>query len=265
VLSVVLRQPVGHDDLLLVEARAVDVELAVALLTALASAPATTPGGPPTPAPPAAPVAIDWWDRPLAELDAALLALRRQLVGDRVVATVRCDAAGCGRPIDIEFTVTDYLRHHAPVRPDGVSRDESSGWFTLAGEAVRFRPPTAADQRAVTGAAEPEERLAERCIAPAAGGALRARIEEAMEALAPDMCTDLSGACPECGNAVVVRFDPQQYVLRELRDRTASLHDDIDLLASSYHWTEQVILDMPRDRRTRYAERIRERRAAGWR
>jgi hypothetical protein len=72
--------------------------------------------------------------------------------------------------------------------------------------------------------------------------------------MAPPLSGELEGACPECGTRMPVYFDVLDYVLRELRQRAASLFEDVHILASRYHWAEDVILRMPAYRRQTYVE-----------
>lgn len=78
-----------------------------------------------------------------------------------------------------------------------------------------------------------------------------------MEALAPLGVRDLQGECLECGITVTAHFDIRRFCLHELRDQAVFLYDDVDLLARTYHWSEDAILALNADRRARYAERVR--------
>ena len=60
--------------------------------------------------------------------------------------------------------------------------------------------------------------------------------------------------------ALRLQFDPQKYVLSELRADASSIHEDIHTLAFAYHWHEADILALPRRRRTRYVEMALEQR-----
>ena len=104
-----------------------------------------------------------------------------------------------------------------------------------------------------------EHELARRCIRPG-DLPLRMRriVEAAMEAMAPPLCGDLAGTCPECGAGVTVFFDPRQFCLQELRNRAAFVYEDIDILAQRYCWSEHAILAMPNTRRASYAELARQ-------
>ncbi len=52
-------------------------------------------------------------------------------------------------------------------------------------------------------------------------------------------------------------FNPQLYVLQELRNQVTRLYEEVHLLALHYHWSEAEILALPRARRMNYADYIR--------
>jgi hypothetical protein len=250
--EVLLRHPTGAEDILLAEAGTVGIRLAVTLLGALAQ---DAEGG-----------SIDWSSSLMTDLDAALLRLRQLVVGDVIRSTARCPAETCNARIDVSFRVGEYLEHqHPEPRSDVVSADEP-GWLQFderadgALEGARFRLPTCADLVVIATHPAGEAELLRRCVRLTVFDeeALR-RIEEAMESLAPSLYADLEGSCPECGTEVTIPFDPQRYVLRELRARALSIYDDVDTLASRYHWSEREILAMPQVRRMRYTELVHDR------
>jgi hypothetical protein len=258
---VALRQLNGSEDLLLTEAARTqngDVALALALAGRLARA---VEGDP-----------LDWENLSVTDLDVLVLRLRQALIGDRVRADVACPAPACGRRIDIDFGIENFLVHQAPEAGGAQERGwvvepvDEPGWFSLAGAPeqsadnpqparVSFRLPTAADQRAVVGRPGAEEELAARCIRPAT---VLARVEAAMAALAPSLSCDLEGSCPECGAMVTVHFDARWFCLRELRDRAAFIYQDVDILARRYHWSEAEILALPHARRAAYLRDLTE-------
>ncbi|WNG35776.1 hypothetical protein F0U60_20360 [Archangium minus] len=247
-LEVRLRPPAGAEDLLLAEARSFDAQLALALVERLGE---RAEGGP-----------VDWAALPLTDLDTTLLRLRQGLVGDHVRADVVCGPDGCGARVDIAFRIRDYLAHHAPRALEGLEAAAEPGWYALQGTAAVFRLPSGTDQLAIAFHPEGEEELARRCIRPAGlAPSLRERVEAAMEALAPNLCSELEGPCPECGASVRAAFDPQRYVLQELRAQATRVYEDIHLIARTYHWTEDAILALPHHRRALYAEHIRQERS----
>jgi len=236
--------------MLLAEAPDCDVELALALAQALARGAEGEP--------------IAWEALPITDLDATLLRVRQMVIGDHVRADITCPARGCGERIDIAFRVGDYLAHHRPRKVRGVEQDGEPGWFRMTNADVSFRLPSGADQLAIAGDPEGARRLQARCIRPAnAPARVRRRVEAAMEALAPSLYGELDGTCPACAATVRIPFDPQRYVLRELREQATFLFEEVHLLASHYNWSEQEILALPRRRRTRYAELVHAERSAG--
>ena len=249
-VEVELRQPAGRADILLAEATAYDVDLALTLIGYVAR---------PVPGP-----RVDWAALPHTDVDALVLLARQAVFGDLVRATVRCPLPECGVPFSVGFSTELYLDHHRPRPASGVVSDDRAGWFRLATAPVRFRIPVASDIVAATAAPRPDQTLLGRCAEPAPlSGPLRRRVERAMARLAPSLVDDLAGQCPDCRTTVTMHFDPISFCLAELSHQAASVFEDVHLIASVYHWTEAQILALPRRRRTLYAELARaERRTA---
>jgi len=247
--AVAIRPPAGAEELLMLEAAASPAALAIALLGRLAH---RADAG-----------AIDWHEMSATDVDAALLHLRQVVFGDAIRAGVTCPGAQCRKPIDIGFGISSYLQHHAPRPPRGVEPAQEAGWMRLCGADVSFRLPSAGDQAAAALTGDPRRELIARCVRPAGirAAALR-RVENAMEAMAPNLARNLDARCPECGAAVQVYFDPRRFCLTELREHAAFIYEDTHLLAQHYHWPESDILALPRDRRIRYVEIVRAARSA---
>ena len=207
----------------------------------------------------------DWAALTVTDIDTILMRLRQFMLGGTVSASLHCHAEGCGERVEFSFQIDAYLAHHAPKSPGGrgwrAGPDELPGWFRLetAGQQIRFRLPTLADQIAVDAAPDGEAWLAQACIVPLGLAArMQARVQEAMEKLAPPLAGPLDGVCPECGTRLQAHFDARRFCLHELRDRAHFVYDDVDVLAERYHWSEQAILSLPRLRRAHYAERARQ-------
>lgn len=240
-VDVVLREPAGAEDALLAEAVVCDTALATALLSSLAK--------------PQTGEAMDWGAAPIGDIDAALLSVRRLVLGDLVRADIVCPAAGCGERIDVAFRVSEYLTHHAPRAARGVVSGGEPGWFRLADLDVSFRLPSGSDMAMIAREEEPVRALAERCIRPIGlPSKARRRVEAAMEALAPCLSGELDAVCAECATSVRVAFDPTDYVLRELREQACFVFEEVDILARRYRWAERDILALPRRRRARYVD-----------
>jgi hypothetical protein len=238
-IAVTLRQPAGAEDLLLYEAADFDIALALALIGRLASPEA------------------DWGNLCVTDIEILLLLLRQSVLGDLIQAEALCTSRDCGARVDLSFRVNRYLAHHRPRAPRHVEREGATGWFRFTDRSLRFRLPVAADLVAVSDSPEPESALLQRCVDPAhVPSRVRARVERAMEALAPSLSHQVEGQCPQCRSAIAFYFDVQAFVLRELRNRAATVYRDIHLLASQYNWREEDILALPRGRRAQFAAMI---------
>jgi hypothetical protein len=246
-IDVHLRQPAGREELLLLEGSACEMALAIALLENLAP----RPGG----------TGLDWAALPVMDIDAALLRIRVAVSGDLVRADLVCPAQGCGKRIDVDFSIAEFLAHHAPRRVRGVepAGAEYPGWRRLADTSAMFRLPTGADIVAAQIERQPERELLRRCIRPAG---LRApvlrRVLRAIEAMAPSLSGELKAECAECGAVVEIYFDARNFALRELQGQATFIYGDTHLLAHHYHWPEADILALPRDRRIHYVEMLRQ-------
>jgi hypothetical protein len=238
-----LRAPEGRDELQFSEAAVVHqprefaVELRVEAVRRLA--------------PPLDPA--ERWDQlPFADVDAALLALRSHLTGDRVIAGVRC--AGCSEWCDTELSIAQYLRANQPRRIMGLERD-GEGWYRWRG--ARFRVPAVADVLSAVRLPHAQQSKALREAAlPEPSGNFGRRIGRLLERIAPALAGEVRGTCPHCEDEVRGWFDPGAFVLAELQSSSRILLDHVHLLAQAYGWTEETILTIPARRRAFYAARI---------
>ena len=243
-LRVIVRQPTGVEDLLLQEARDLDLVLAFQLFDCLVRAPHDA--------------TANWSELAVTDLEALLLLLRRATLGDSIRAEANCAAVGCEARVDVSFHVDEYLASQKPRIPRGVEKINGDGSYRLAGDPVTFRLPNGGDLVAINRQADGEQELIRRCVQPANVRArVRQRIDRAMQALAPRLSRMLTGECPECHATMNFYFDVHQFVLRELRDHAATVYDDVHLLAFYYKWPEEDILALPRSRRAHYAEALR--------
>jgi hypothetical protein len=241
--EVELRHATGAEDLLLLESDD-DLAACIALVERLA---APVGGG-----------VLDARALTVTDLEALLLELRRKSLGDLVVTHGRCSAQDCAAPVDVTFPISQYMAHHTARTPAFAKRlEQEPGWFQLCGSEVLFRMVTAADLAAAARSANPERELAGLTIRSRqceSTGRLRRKAEQAMEMMAPPLSGEVNGVCPQCGATVRFWFDVQRYVLRELRYDAQFLYADVNQLAASYHWTEEQILSLPRQRRMQYVD-----------
>jgi len=249
-LCVTASAPTGIDDLLLQEVDALDIALALKLISRLVRMEDGSKA--------------DWSELPVSDIEALLLLLRFVALGDLVRASVSCSASTqCAAKVDVSFRIGEYVSSQKIRTPRGLEKTEAQGWYRLAGEQVRFRLPTGKDLLAI--GREPAQSIAliRRCIEPANIFArLRKRVESAMEGMAPRFSQTMVGSCPECNANIRFYFDVYSFVLQELRNHAASVYQDVHLLAFHYKWPESEILDLPRSRRMQYVRMLREQGAA---
>lgn len=242
-LALEVREPLGEDELFLLETPLPPVMAVVALADRVV----TVRGGD----------APDWARLPAVQLGAIALEICRAWISDRIVSEQRCPQAECAEKVDVSFAITSYVAHSRPRRPRNVAPDGDDGWYALGRVGVRFRVPTVQDLLAAAAAEDAARTLAARCLDPAAVPARVARaVDRALSAMAPSLDGLVGGACPACGAALAVRFDPVAYTLAELRDAFAGIYRETHTLASAYGWQEDVILRLPRARRQRYGAMI---------
>jgi hypothetical protein len=250
-LEVSLCLPRGREDVFLCEWSGQDTALTHELLNAITQISADRDK-------------IAWGNLPITDIEWVLLLLRRALFGDFVRTGTLCSQPECGAKVDVSFRISEYVAHFQISVPAGVEKTSEPGWYSFPGNEIKFRLPTGYDQMAVSQSLHPDLELQKRCVAP--DNLMEEqiqKIQEVIECMAPTLSGPLEGQCPECGSASYYYFDVQTYVLRELLDQAEYVFEDVHLLAGRYQWSEDAILNLPRQRRYRYVEAIlRDRRAA---
>ncbi|MEE6179645.1 hypothetical protein [Mycobacterium sp. 050134] len=199
-------------------------------------------------------VDVDVARLPVGDLDWLIVGHRRELRGDSLVAEGSCDR--CAAIIDLQLSIADYAAYHRP-RPSRSAVPGSDGWLTLRHMPdVSFRIPAVADVVSSLESDVPRAALLRSCTrGPVTARAARA-VETALARLAPTLRADVSGTCPECSASVVFDLDARELCMAELRFVAASVYDDVNLIASMYHWSDTAILDLPSARRRCYADMI---------
>jgi hypothetical protein len=196
---------------------------------------------------------VDGAALPVGDLDLLVVARRRDLLGDSLVAEGSCTR--CAAAVDVRFSLAAYVGHNRVRVPRGVTAAED-GWWELSRHAVRVRVPAVQDVLAASAASDPRGELIARCLSGTLSPAAVRAAERAMESLGPTLRADVAGTCPECGAAVVLDVDARELCLSELGFLASVVYDDVNLIATRYGWTQDAILDMPSVRRHRYADLI---------
>jgi hypothetical protein len=188
--------------------------------------------------------------------DLALVALRRLTYGDRLDVELACTTCEARHDVTIDL---DRL-----VRPD---EPPASVTVEMFGHRVVARLPTAGDQVHVVDAAGDKRAHLLGCVVrsiddrsgpftiddvQALAPALRAELEQAIEAALPDIDLVLITTCPACEAAIEAPVQLAQIVLAELQERSRHLLREIHVIARAYHWSEREILDLAVSRRRAY-------------
>jgi hypothetical protein len=144
--------------------------------------------------------------------------------------------------------------------------------FNHAGVSYPFRLPNSDDLLAISAEADEDralQLLASSCILSASGdversgdegkrwsdGALNA-LAAAIETHDPFAEIRLALACPECGGQWQEPLDIVDYFWRVLTREAQTLLAQVDLLARTYGWSQEAILNLSASRRAHYVEMI---------
>jgi hypothetical protein len=133
----------------------------------------------------------------------------------------------------------------------------STGTFKLGAKGI-FRLPTGQDELAIQGLSrgEAEKVLLSRCVVEGDPDLLGEEVLAALEDLAPVGGVEIEARCPECQHTQSAYFDLQTYLLRALAQERPRLLRESHLLATTYGWSLQEILGLPRSQRRAFVELI---------
>lgn len=196
-----------------------------------------------------------WWQRPVGERTAALLALQRDSEGaEALTSGVRCEAAGCGARLEIELPHAAFAVAAPASETITIDRDD--------GEQLSLRRPTGDDLRAwrALRPASREQALMAMLTSLSIAGEPRpgdaARAAEALAEADPLVAFSVVCACPACGHETEREVDLEGLALQRLAARQRALLHEVHALASRYGWTESEIFAVTPARRARYLELI---------
>jgi hypothetical protein len=188
----------------------------------------------------------------VGDRDFLMMQIRRMTFGARVNATLICPNPDCEQKMDATFDLSQV-----PVEPQSLQR-------RYAFDLWEFRLPQGGDQEALSGMGEAGyrpmvDRLLSRCLVGVGEDLVRAlpestiaRLESAMERVAPRVDFDMGATCPECRLEFTTRFDPGSFFLDELLRLRSGFDREVHLLSVHYHWSLRDILSMTRERRQHY-------------
>lgn len=194
----------------------------------------------------------------VAERDLELVRLRRMSIGPLVEARVECPA--CGAVNDAGFSLDDLdLDPGLPVERTGLPVGDNELTLTL---------PTAGDQEELLDAdlddlAERRTWLLARSLRRPDGSPLgldaarelplrrRAELERFVDLLLPTLDLTMEVSCADCGADFTAPFDVGSFFF-ELTGKAGGLLRDVHRIATTYHWSESQVWDLPLSRRLAY-------------
>lgn len=203
-----------------------------------------------------------------------LLKLRQMIFGDVVRADLFCPWPDCGRRVSLQFAIDDVPIETAAARTAShilILSPNASGADTALRE-IDFRLPNGGDQEIISpllvqneaqalsellqrtiqriGPFSPPSREQVMALSPLA----RAEIEAEMERVSPKVELNMDASCSECGRSFSAPFDPHRLFFGELRTDSDLLYRQVHYLAYHYHWSENEIMTMTRNKRHKYIE-----------
>lgn len=197
----------------------------------------------------------------LPDRDRLMAGIYSRLYGSKIESTLTCVA--CKAPYDMDFSLDTLLQHLDGEKENPEITWQDDGSFVTT-EGLHLRLPTGADELAVwnLAPAAAAEELMRRCVQAGDVEQQAEQIQEALQQAAPMLATEMAATCPECGHGMTVQFDMQSYLLNALKMEKKRLRLDVHRLASSYKWSLEEILRLPRSARRQYTQLIESEREA---
>lgn len=177
---------------------------------------------------------------------------------DDQVTWLTATCGECGESFDISLRYTDL-----PVKPAGDEFPETIIASSLG--RLHVRVPTGADQEIIATIEDDREAMwvllgrllshehSRLAVDPRQLGEEEiTAIETVVENMSPEIATHLTTNCPHCDRANHVPMSPYTIFEHSLND----VYEDVHILATTYHWSEEEILALPRSRRHTYLSMI---------
>lgn len=193
---------------------------------------------------------------PLGERDYQLLQLRQKLYGRQLPVVDACPH--CGAKVEFTLDVPQLCERHRLSEPEAITTDADWSW--------RRRLPNTTDLLELR-RRNPEDPVAflfNRCISdlhkdgnaidnpPDLPSEIRKTLGDRLLGDDPlaEILIDLS--CPACQLSWSALMEVSQFLWQELERHARRLVQEVDLLARTYGWTEQTILQLSPQRRATY-------------
>jgi hypothetical protein len=201
----------------------------------------------------------------IGDITFLLLSARKLMVDDDIACTARCPS--CGKDMSLSISVTMLQQTTRTAAATTTMQPERHRDIEACGYHLRVRPLTPQDQDILLNNPSSDEvvqALARACIIHSQPQLPDGYIPESLlEAIGSnlgeiDPLSDitLNLACPECHHAFHATLPVEAFVLGELYQDRYGLEREVHWLAFHYHWSEQEILSLTREKRKRYVELI---------
>jgi hypothetical protein len=198
----------------------------------------------------------DILDLSIGRRDFMLFELRNEIFGPRMVCQFSCP--GCNDLMELELHSKELI-FEPRIEPDGLLR------FSDQGYCIDFRLPSSRDLLE-SDRKDPDTlrlNLLKRCILRADNGSeqicikdipdgVLAAIEERMSEADPQADIQIAMRCPSCNEQVQGLFDIVSFFWMEIDAWANHLLEQVNILASSYGWSEKEILGLSPLRRQIY-------------
>jgi hypothetical protein len=184
------------------------------------------------------------WQVSLSDRDRLLAALYDRLFGSELELIARCGA--CARNFESRLSLHALLGEQLARDPEPIPEPDGS---YLSADGLRFRLPTARDERALV-AADPVHAarlLLERCRLDA--HADLERVDAVLASHAPVLHLTLAAACAECGARADLPFCLASFLMQRLAHERRLLLREVHCLARAYGWGLREILGLTRGHR----------------
>jgi hypothetical protein len=193
------------------------------------------------------------WALEVGQRTAWMLRIAARSGAQSLAYRTRCDARGCGEPIELELPIDDLLSLE--------SHDGSALTVYVEQRTIVLRRPTGADQLAWARGTFADLRQATLAAASsllleeenAVGNDAELRaVEDVLTERDPLAHYTVSSVCPNCGSHTDHDIDLTALAIEWLRGARAQMVETVHALARSYHWTESDIFAVAPWRREHY-------------
>jgi hypothetical protein len=204
----------------------------------------------------------------VSDRDFLLLKLRELTFGSKIECVLTCPAKDCGKKMNVDF----HTNIMVPKK-----KELTNPFFTIISNktTIIYRLPNGSDLEFVADSrikdlSQTETAIFQRCIKSINGRhpseseinnlpwKLKEAVMKQMERVDPFTDLNMHAICPECEHEFVASFDIQDFFLKELGLNPDIFYREIHYLAYYYHWTEEMILSLPRWKRKKYVEYLLE-------